>query len=97
MSKYDQELLTFAAKAIAQGLSGTYYASGWNPLDDDGDCARLESALMLSLVWGENEVSAAHQGTALIVSPYSAFGGDRNEARRRASVNAAALIGRAMP
>jgi hypothetical protein len=120
MRNHNQELLTFAAKAIGQGPSGTYYAaggwspsteqhfkpssgigggcdtSGWDPLNDDGDCARLESALMLSVVWGESEVSIHYQGDTLSRQSYAMFGGDRNMARRHATVNAAALIGGAM-
>jgi len=120
MRNHNQELLTFAAKAIGQGPSGTYYAdggwspsversfkpssgigsvsveAGWDPTSDDGACARLEAALLLSVIWGESEVSIQYQGQTLSAAAYEAYRGDRNMARRYASVNAAAMIGRAM-
>lgn len=67
----------------------------WNPLGDDGHCARMEADLLLRVTFHDGWVSVGH----------ASFGSDefceffcdhedRNAARRRASTCAAAEIGR---
>lgn len=93
----DKELLELAAKAAGLG-DGPYDFSpetGWNPLADDGDLARLESALPLIVMWFSDRVEVAqYEHKALCVERFSTFGGDKHAARKRASVRCAAEIGR---
>ncbi len=63
----------------------------WNPLDDDGDVARLEAACSINVAWGPSHVAASGIARG-IVELYSDHGGDRNKARRYASVRAAAAM-----
>lgn len=78
------------------GIGSVSVSEGWNPLDDDGDCARLESALMLTVLWGAEGVDIQCQGQILCGEPFARFRGDRDMARRHASVNAAAMLGGAI-
>jgi hypothetical protein len=78
-----------------EGQGGGYHsldAKVWNPLTDDGDEARLEAALMLHVEWhpGLREVRV---GTAEIFAT-EPFVSDKQAARRRAGVRAAAEIGK---
>jgi hypothetical protein len=73
------------------------YRKPWNPLTDDGDEARLEAALCLDVQWDIESVSVETDRTA---RPYqhanelfADHGGDKQAARRRAGVRAAAAIG----
>lgn len=69
----------------------------WNPLDDDGDCARLESICDINIVRQTESVTAvAPNGWPGITEKYEDHGGDKNAARRMAGTRAAAEIGRAM-
>ena len=69
----------------------------WNPLIDDGDCARMEAELMLSVVFNDGWVSVGHTlfGPEEYCEFYSAHR-DRNAARRKASTYAAAEIGKSL-
>ncbi len=82
-----------APDAVALALSdpGTTW---WNPLTDDGDEARLEAALMMHVEW-HPAAQTVRVGTAEIycILPW---GSDRQAARRRAGVRAAAAIGEGM-
>jgi hypothetical protein len=74
----------------------------WNPLTDDGDVARLEATLSLSLQWDARGVLVGGTITSdgdVVGGEYEAFHKhlDKNAARRRATVLAAAAIGKAMP
>lgn len=62
----------------------------WNPLTDDGDESRLEAALRLSVRWGHTCVVVGE-----FKEHYADHSNDRQAARRRAGVRAAAEIGRA--
>lgn len=107
----DRELLKFAAKAAEMPRSMWWWVDGvlckagdvrtpWNPLTDDGDCARLESKLRISVVWIENlqEVHAFIVPSGVVVTEkYDDHCGDKGKARRYASTRAAAAIGKAMP
>jgi hypothetical protein len=102
----DKELLELAAKAID---SVPYYFDGihcgwhtrqginynWNPLIDDGDCFRLETARGLSLKWNYSDgwvKSYNHSGA--YTEFFADHNGDKDKARRYASVLAAAEIGK---
>lgn len=101
----DRELLENAAKAagisilwdskgayeVIPGISGS--AQSWNPLTDDGDEARLEATLQMHVEWYPG-VGTVTVGTAEIfcAEPY---GNNRQAARKRAGVRAAAAIGAA--
>lgn len=91
----DRELLELAAKAAGLSKADREWPNRWEPLTDDGQEARLEAALCLSVEWGGD-----------FKSPFVTVGGclerfhepdDRQAARRRAGVRAAAELGRAMP
>lgn len=68
----------------------------WNPLTDDGDCARLEVSLELQIDIGDLGVLSERADGISCLEQYADHNGDRNSARRRASVRAAAEIGKAM-
>lgn len=105
----DKELLELAAKAA--GLVGSYYKNetsegvycndendcgyGWNPLNDDGDCARMEAALGIDVDWAEDGVIARNRDNRVGVL-FEDHNNDRNAARRAASLRVAVEIGRAM-
>ena len=75
------------------GVSGPWVnGSGWNPLTDDGDAMRLESALSLNVRWqGQHVVVGRAYGDAW-QEPFYLHGGDKLAARRYAAVRAAAAI-----
>lgn len=73
----------------------------WNPLTDDGDCARLEAALGIDVEWwGVGVIARKLRGLPhpdiVVRMLFDDRGGDRNAARRAASVAVAAEIGRQM-
>jgi hypothetical protein len=108
----DYELLKVVAKAIGHeetkvGERGWFYLCTyqdnpkewelWNPLNDDGDCARIETILEIELQWHDNGVQAGKRGNPVgVFCFYSDHGGDKNAARRQASVEFAAAIGEAL-
>lgn len=87
----DRELLSLAAHAAGADL-----ASGWNPLDDDGDADALASALMLKVTrpkyfgWGSSAepINGRTAGCTVFRD------GCQLAQTRRAIVMAAAEIGR---
>lgn len=98
----DRELLEFAAKAAGLTYRDDLWDGGhmqrhdglwmkWRPLEDDGDEARLEGALCLNVSWGMASVTVDSA-----TERYSDHGGDKQKARRRAGVRAAAAIGKEM-
>ena len=110
----DRELLELAAKACGytirengNDINGeTWYwceqiADCWNPLNDDGDSARLESVMRFDVTWYERGVlvgprkCSAQTGSAHFRC-YSDHADDKQAARRYAGVCAAAEIGKAM-
>lgn len=104
----DRTLLEKAAKAANypvefDGEVNGYFPNGrdengdvaewWNPLTDDGDCARLESACDLNVRRGKEFVAVFCDDREVFVKEYYAdHGGDKNAARRRASTRAAAEL-----
>jgi hypothetical protein len=104
----DKELIELAAKAA--GIDVKYSKAfddftiwptevRWDPLNDDGDCARMEAALLLRVTFNDGWVSVGHEsfGNEAQCEFFSDYEGDRNKARRAASVFAAASIGNATP
>ena len=104
----DREMLEMAAKAAGIADGDVFYDMDsdkeWNPLTDDGDALRLAVKLNIA-VWfvsyphgltgfpGGDFVKAV--GVSVVHIPLDA--GDNAAATRRAIVQAAAAIGRAMP
>ncbi len=100
----DRKLLELAAKAAGikdyswgdhpniVNWDGEYpITNNWNPLEDDGDEARLEAALGLSVIWYRQFVSVNGHNQR-----YRKHHGDKQAARRRAGVIAAAEIGKTL-
>ncbi len=99
----DRELLALAAKAAGYdiripGNSDLLLIGGlsWHPLMDDGDCARLEAACGIDVEWWRVGVVAHGPETARMREAYADHANHRQAARRRASVRAAAEIGKGM-
>lgn len=100
----EREQLILAAKAC--GLIPTEFEgnddfmfgvlSWFKPHLDDGDCARMEAALGIELTWFFDRVDALACDVAPVVEYFKDHAGDKNAARRVASVAVAAEIGRLM-
>ena len=104
----DREMLELAAKAAGY-VPATSDAGGpfvifegseardWNPREDDGDCARLEAALRLTILWMDGYVTVVANGHCLIVEEYglNSTADQRQAARRNAVTRVAAEIGEA--
>ena len=106
----DREMLELAAKAVGLAVRepfryGEFRVSGedwisypWNPLYDDGDCARLEAACGIAVEWHRlGVVASVPESGERIREVFADHGGDKNRARRCASLRAAAVIGESMP
>lgn len=104
----DRELLQLAAKAAGYGVrfqdgmtAGIWTKESgvtrcyWNPLEEDGDTARLEVSCQLSVDVTEFGVLSEKADGIACFETFTKHNGDRNKARRRASVRAAAEIGKA--
>lgn len=84
--------------------NGDYWAC-WNPLTDDGDALRLAVHLRLAIHHGFSLGSQGAFGVVSVWGPYQAIDqgtvikdqADRLAATRRAIVEAAVNMGRAMP
>lgn len=75
-----------------------YEDDNWNPLADDGDCARMEAALRINIEWWDHEVLAVKVRLSPVTRYEKFFNHrDKNAARRRAAVRLAAELGRKMP
>jgi hypothetical protein len=101
-----KDLLTLAAKACGIEHPGGDHSIAndgrlwdcknlrwWNPLVDDGDGARMEEKLDLHLSWLSAGVSS---GPKMTYERFSDHNGNRQAARRWASLRAAAQIGKGM-
>lgn len=89
----EREQLELAAKACGEDFN-SYLSVGWNPLTDDGDCARMEARLGICVDWQPAYVSAMTWNKSGKVVFFKDYNGDKNAARRAASVAVAAEIGR---
>lgn len=95
---YDYDSLHHGSAAIQWD---EYCYDTWNPLKEDGDCARMEAKLGIDIEWWEAGVVAC----AKFSIPHAderaseefAHHPDRNAARRMASVRVAAEIGASIP
>lgn len=84
-------------EALVVGKKNTRERIKWNPLTDDGDCARMEAALRIECKWEERRVIAqSKMHICAYHSSYSDHAGDKRAARRMASVRVAAAIGKDM-
>ena len=101
----DRDYLELAAKAagidyhatLEDGTRCIHDGRGyWNPLADDGDEARLEASLGLNILWQSRTVTVGRKHFGPCEERYQDHGGDKQAARRRAGVRAAAEIGRSM-
>ena len=106
----EQKILEAAAKAISLETRPEYHSieNGyglnikpgyyWNPLGNDGDCARLETKLRISLLWHEDRVYVEFPDFLehWHVEFYKDHDGDEMKARRYASTKLAAKLGESM-
>lgn len=102
----DRELLEKAAKAagisfriIGNGAASTFWDISdpenyrlWRPHRDDCDCARLEAACMLDVEWQTQHVIVGRTMLDKWQESYLLHDGDRQAARRYATVRAAAAL-----
>lgn len=97
----DGTWVDFAGMDIRVGYQGgmlcgdadsDYY---WNPLKDDGDCARMESEVGIDVKWRRLGVRCAKWPDIIVREPFNEHGGDRQAARRMASLRVAAAVGKA--
>lgn len=106
----EQLLLELAAKAAGyvfgwghdENIDGPYIIDNgfpvpWNPLEDDGDCARLEADLLMTVRIGELSVKSSSETESgrTVFSRVEVV--DGHKARRLASTRTAAMIGAKMP
>lgn len=108
MTQDKRELLELAARACGintrSDKSGVWIVESdgspvrrWAPHLDDGDCARLEAAAKLDVVWHPRFVDVISTNPYVAVKEdYADHNNDRQAARRLASTRAAAEIGRGM-
>lgn len=104
----EREMLEWAARAawivgtwepsysgddVIDGYDYVVNGVPWNPFHDDGDCARLEAACDLGLYWFEDRVFSG-AGLPGCTALFAEHNGDKNAARRYASTQAAAQIGK---
>ena len=107
--KTERELLELAAKACGirvkwEQLHGVHWVDPgqglvikpWNPLKDDGDCARMEARIRVDIEWQRIGVVACHRAESghdiVAREPYADHQYDRQSARRMASLMVAAAI-----
>jgi hypothetical protein len=90
-----QERYYFNVPYAAHGMLSGFR---WDPLTDDGDCARLEEKLKIDLAWREGPEGYIRTttGGVFIFEYYADHNNDRQAARRLASTRAAAEVGRGM-
>lgn len=98
----DRQMLEDAARAIGLHVvlwhgdtpnvsRGDAVSWPWNPLADDGDEARLETALGLNVAWDFFSVLVGD-----VIEIFNRNGNDKQASRRRAGVRVAASIGAKM-
>lgn len=87
------ELLELAAKAA--GITQIQYYT-WDPIENDGQCARLEADLGIHVCWDFVFQQVICKARYLYHFPeiIVKYGDDKQAARRLASVKVAAEIGR---
>ncbi|MDH5640875.1 MAG: hypothetical protein OEY28_06240 [Nitrospira sp.] len=75
----------------------------WTPHLDDGDCFRMETDMVVSVIWKKHHVSGfcrpdlgATEIEIFCHEKYKDHNGDKNAARKLASLRAVAELGRRM-
>lgn len=79
--------------------SDQYWSFAWNPHTDDGDSARMRSALGINVAWYGNLVecsTSAEDSTDEWTELVADHNGDRNAALRLCALRVAAAIGESM-
>jgi len=78
------------------GFSVRWVDEIWMPHTDDCDCFRMETALGVEIYWRDTTVAAAVFGGVgfRAAEKYADHNGDKNAARRLASLRVAAELGR---
>lgn len=66
----------------------------WRPHTDDGDCARMEAGVESNLEWGSDFVCAIDWDGNEACEYFKYHNGDKQAARRMASLRVAAEIGK---
>ena len=94
---YDPDYCAGAEGMFLNGERSPDNSKYWNPLEDDGDYSRLEAALGLNVLWGSRTVSVGRKHFGPFEERYQDHNGDRQRARRRAGVCAAAHIVQHIP
>lgn len=69
----------------------------WSPGYQDGDCARMEAEIGLNVEWWTDSVTVFRPGFAAANIQYGSHNGDKQAARRMASLRVAAEIGATVP
>lgn len=99
----NRELLETIAKLLGltlyehRGRFYTHYVDdrdacgSWDPTKDDGECAKMESALGINVTWSLTCVTCK-RGNIQASENFDEYGGDRDAARRVASTRCAANI-----
>jgi hypothetical protein len=84
-------------------MDGSRFDFKWAPHLDDSDCFRMETELVVSVIWKKHHVSGfcrpdlgATEIEIFCHEKYKDHNGDKNAARRLASLRAAAELGRRM-
>lgn len=97
----EREQLALAAKACGFVNTPDFYNKRtdgiyWNPLTDDGDCARMEAQLGICIEWEPEgyQVVVANKRGVMYSECFQDHNSDKNAARRAASVAVASEIGR---
>ena len=106
----DREMLELAAKAcgfitrwveerlwVREKDSEIEAWRPWNASDDDGDCARMEATLLLNIEWNNKSVMAVNYLHRVTGREFYDDHSGKQDARRIASLRAAAEIGRSTP
>lgn len=81
---------------FTMGGEGRFPDYAWNPKNDDGDGASMEAALGIRVTWHSDGVVCGLRWAGS-TELFDDHGGDKQAARRMASLRVAAEIGRAMP
>lgn len=95
--EYDPELVDVHGVVIEDHTEGAYQSYYWNPYTDDGDSARLRTALEIGVNWRDGiagHVTVTYESGLYWVCHYADHSGDKNAALRMATLRLAAEIGR---
>lgn len=71
--------------------SDQYWSFAWQPHTDDGDSARMRTALRMNVIWSDTAVHCLNSMGGSLES-FSDHNGDRNAAMRLCALKVAAMI-----